>query len=159
MYIYIYIYIDIYIFICIHTYIFICIYTCVYTYICVHICFYSYLTTRIFSQWLRNAPEEPGGGPDATKQALMALIDEEEEQEIAPVSTSNGNAVEKPKSARDAFSTSKYSREESAMIGETSYTVSKPRTLKGGNLYVCGCGCDCILRVRDRVCMCVHACT
>ena len=30
----------------------------------------------VMLQWLRNAPDEPGGGPSATKQTLLGMIEE-----------------------------------------------------------------------------------
>eukprot|EP00802_Teleaulax_amphioxeia_P003905 Tamp_03908.p1 GENE.Tamp_03908~~Tamp_03908.p1 ORF type:complete len:930 (+),score=316.91 Tamp_03908:693-3482(+) len=54
----------------------------------------------VMLQWLRNAPDEPGGGPSATKQTLLGMI-EEREEEVAAAAAANGVPAEgKGKSGR-----------------------------------------------------------
>ena len=48
----------------------------------------------VMLQWLRNAPEEPGGGPGATKQTLLGMI-EEMEEEVGATAAINGPAGKK----------------------------------------------------------------
>ena len=55
----------------------------------------------VMLQWLRNAPEERGGGPGATKQTLLGMI-EEREEEVGATAAINGPAGEsKHKPAKD----------------------------------------------------------
>jgi hypothetical protein len=57
----------------------------------------------VMLQWLRNAPEEPGGGPGATKQTLLGMI-EEREEEVGASAAINGPAGEskhKPAKVKD----------------------------------------------------------
>jgi hypothetical protein len=54
-------------------------------------------------QWLRNATEEPGGGPGATKQTLLGMIEEREEElgATAAINGPAGQSKHKPARVKD----------------------------------------------------------